>query len=553
MARTVFFFSIIALSLIPGSSWAENAASSPPDGYGFLSLLPPILAILLALLSRQVILSLFCGVWLGAWFIAHWNPIIGLMRTLDSYLIPALADRDHASIIMFSLILGGMVGIITRSGGAKGIVDRISTFAHTPRTGQLATWAMGVLIFFDDYANTLIVGNTMRPFTDRLRISREKLSYIVDSTAAPVASVALISTWIGFEMGLIRDAFVNLDIQRNIYLTFIQTIPYRFYSLLTLIFIVLLALMGRDYGPMARAERRSRKEGKVLADGAVPLSDKELTQGMPPDTVPPRARNALLPILTVILVTVLGLWWDGWRTLGSGAQGVPLYQIIGEADSFRVLMWASFSGAALAGILALSQRILTLGQTVEAFMVGVRSMIIAMIILVLAWSIGKVCADLGTANYVIGVTKGLLSPHFIPMIAFLIAAFIGFATGTSWGTMAILMPIIIPIAHRVPIDAAIDPRVGFSILMGTIAAVLAGSCFGDHCSPISDTTIMSSMASGADHIDHVRTQIPYALTTAGVGVLFGYLPAGFGISPVISLIFGILLLVVILRIFGKKV
>jgi Na+/H+ antiporter NhaC len=508
---------------------------------------------MLALALRQVFISLFAGIWLGATFIYYYNPAVGLMRVLDHYVVNALADPDHTPIVLFTLVLGGMVGIIARSGGTQGIINQLSKMAKHPRGGQLATWLMGLFIFFDDYANTLIVGNTMRPITDRVRISREKLAYIVDSTAAPVVSIAVISTWIGFEMGLVKSTFQYLGLSRNIYLTFLQTIPYRFYCIMAVVFVFLIAASKRDFGPMLTAERRALRTGKLLRDNSAPLSDKTLSEITAPPGAPLRWYNAVIPILVVILVTLIGLWYNGRSNLISeGIQDFSLKSIIGKAQAFPVLMWSSFAGALTAGILAISQGILNLRKTLEAWISGVKSMIYAMVILVLAWSIGSICQDLHTADYVISITKGLLSPRLLPLMTFIIAAFISFATGTSWGTMTILVPIVIPMAYHFT-RTGFSPATAEAILVGTIASVLSGAVFGDHCSPISDTTIMSSMASGSDHIDHVRTQIPYALAAGLVALMVGYLPAGFGLSPLISIPAGILLLICIVYLIGKKV
>lgn len=520
---------------------------------GFLSLLPPILAVLSALIFRQVLISLFAGIWLGTTFLWGYNPFLGLLRTLDHYITASFADKDHATIIIFTLTLGGMVGIISRSGGTQGMVQKLSKLAKTPNRAQFATWIMGIFIFFDDYANTLIVGNTMRPITDKLRISREKLSYIVDSTAAPVASLAVISTWIGFELGLIQSALQHLNIDQNIYLIFLQTIPYRFYSLFAIIFVFLIATSGRDFSAMLTAEQRARKTGHVLRPGSVPLSDLSQSQITAPKGIPSRWFNAVIPILTVIITTIIGLWYNGRETLAAqGIQNYSLRTIIGAANPFSALMWSSFAGAFSAGLLAITQRILNLRQTIDAWISGAKSMIHAFMILVLAWTIGSICKDLHTADYIVSVTSGLLSPQLLPSITFVIAAFVSFATGTSWGTMSILMPIIIPAAHKFSTGSSLSPEKSAAILIGTIASVLSGSVFGDHCSPISDTTIMSSMASGSDHVDHVRTQLPYAILVAAVAFLTGYLPSGFGLNPVFSITLGIILLTSFLLLLGQK-
>ncbi|MBN1352800.1 Na+/H+ antiporter NhaC family protein [candidate division KSB1 bacterium] len=519
---------------------------------GITKILPPVLAIILALAARQVLVALFCGIWLGATLHCGLDPLQGFMRVLDTYLIKALSHPDHVAIVMFSMTLGGMVGIMSKSGGTAGIIEKVTQYADHPRGGQLASWFLGVLIFFDDYANTLIVGNTMRPFTDRLKISREKLSFIVDSTAAPVASLFPISTWVGFQIGLIGEAFQKINITADPYITFVESIPYASYSVITLCFVFLVGLTLRDYGPMLKSEIRSRRTGKVIRDDAQPLTDTASLDFQAADNIPCRWYNALIPIFTVIIVTLAGLYYSGITNLGPAAGDANLGDIIGEANSFHVLMWASFSGALAAIILAVGQRLLRLKEALESWLSGVKSMALAMIILVLAWAIGDVCADIKTADYVIDLSRGMLSPHYMPIITFIIAAFIGFSTGTSWATMAILIPIVLPISHKLSLDAAIDPVVSHSIMLGTIGAVLSGSVFGDHSSPISDTTIMSSMASAADHIDHVRTQLPYAFSTALVACVVGYLPAGFGFNIYVGLAIGILLLLAGLFIFGKS-
>jgi Na+/H+ antiporter NhaC len=525
-----------------------------------LSILPPLLAILLALITRQVILALFFGIWLGVTFIYDFNPLLGILHTLDEYIVNALLSPDRIAILIFSLVLGGMVGVISRSGGTQGIVEKLKVYAKSVRMGQLVTWAMGIIIFFDDYANTLIVGNTMRPLTDKLKISREKLSYFVDSTAAPVANIAIISTWIGYEISLINQSFSNLGITDNAYITFIKTIPYNFYPIYAIFFGFFVAYLLRDFGSMYWAEQRARQSGTVLREGAMPLSDLTTSDMVADENTPLRWYNALIPIAVVILAVILGLVYTGYAALsvneisltGKGwLQQISL--VVGNADSFAVLMWASFLGSITAILLAIFQRILNIQQALEAWVKGIRSMIMAAIILTCAWSIGMICQDLFTADYVIHLTRQFLTPHWLPLITFLTAAIISFATGTSWGTMAILMPIAIPLAFKFPLGQPdIDPAHATNLMLSTTAAVLAGATFGDHCSPISDTTIMSSMASGADHIDHVRTQLPYALSVALIATFFGYLPVGFGISDWWVLGFGILATFLVVRFVGKK-
>ena len=525
---------------------------------GLLSILPPLIAIVFALAFRQVIIALLAGVWLGSFILWGYQPLGSLFHVVDYYIVGTLSSPeegvDHVSIVVFTLLLGGMVGITSRMGGMQGIVDKVSRLATTPKRGQLTTWFLGVLIFFDDYTNTLIVGNSMRPLTDRLKISREKLSYIVDSTAAPVTVLAVITSWIGFQISLIAQSFVALGVDRNPLGTFVSAIPYNFYPILAILFVLIIVLSGRDFSLMYKAERRARTTGKLASDSALPMSDMDAESIAPAPGAAPRFFNGILPISTVIIVTIIGLIMTGRSSLAAeGIRGAGLLDTIKESDSFKALLWASFSGCLVAAALALSQRLLDLTHTVMALVNGIKSMLPAMIILVLAWCIGKVCAEIRTADYLVHHLSGIISPRFLPMLVFMLAVGISFSTGTSWGTMSILTPIVIPLVYGTFAGASGDGAMLDRILFSSIAAILAGAVFGDHCSPISDTTIMSSMASGADHVDHVRTQLPYALTVGAVSIVFGYLLLAVGVPAVFSLAGGAAFLVAFVRFVGKPV
>ncbi len=537
-----------------GGARAELRVSVLP---GWLSVVPPLVAILLALVFKDVLVALALGVFSGALFLHGWNPFIAFARTIDQFIVPALADGSHAAILVFSTLLGGMVGVISRSGGTHGIVDALTHYATSARRGQVATWLMGVLIFFDDYANTLIVGSTMRPITDRLRISREKLAYIVDSTAAPVASVVPISTWIGYEIGLIGDAFTGLELSFNPFTAFVASILFRFYPIFALVLGFTIAFSCRDFGPMLRAERRASETGKLVSDDDVALADYDSPELSPVAGKPRRAVNALAPIAAVIGVTLAGLWITGVSAVTRSDYPSTLrwvQEVFSAADSYKALLWASLAGLTLAMALALAQRILTVRQATEAMVGGFKSMLLALATLLLAWSIGAVCGELHTAEYLVGVTGGVLSAHWLPVLTFVLSAAIAFATGTSWGTMAILMPLVIPISHHLSLAGgfAVDDRHYYVLLLGTISSVLAGSVWGDHCSPISDTTILSSMASGCDHIAHVRTQLPYALGIGVLGMAVGDVPTAFGLSPWISLLVGSAVIVAGVLWLGKR-
>ena len=532
----------------------------------WLSLLPPLVAILFALIFREVVVSLFAGLWLGSLLLNGWDPLAATLRAVDKYPLEALQEADNVSIIVFSLLLGGMVGVMSRSGGTRGIVAALRPIATSPRRAQLFAWLVGIIIFFDDYANTLIVGNTMRPVTDRVRVSREKLAYIVDSTAAPVAAFAVISTWTGFEIALIGDALASaasqttdpvlsaqlLRASQNPFSIFLHSIPYLFYPIFAVLFVLIVGITGRDFGPMLKAERRARITGDLVRPGGEPAA--EVTGGLmePPPDKPHRWYNAGLPVLTVIVVTLLGLYRTGVAAVGDGVTPT-LREIVGAADPFTTLIWGAASGCLVAMFLAVAGRILTLAQTIEAWIGGMRAVFLAMLILVLAWGLGDVVEALGTGAYLAGAIRDSLPVFALPALVFLVGATISFATGTSWGTMAILFPIVVPLA--VAMGAAVDfaGGVGYSILLGTISAVLAGAIFGDHCSPISDTTIMSSMASACDHLDHVRTQLPYAIVIALIAIAVGDIPAAFGVPVYVSLAAGTAVLYGVLRVLGKRV
>lgn len=408
---------------------------------------------------------------------------------------------------------------------------------------MLFTWLMGLLIFFDDYANTLLIGQTMQPYTDKLKISRAKLAYIVDSTAAPVTSLALVSTWIGFEVGLLKDSIQTLMPGQDAYSLFLQSIPYRFYSLFTLILVFSLAFWNRDFSTMRSVEMKT-------IEGADPSREKTKTR---PRVFRGPAVSALLsaflPVIGVIILTFSGLYISGVKAVG---QNAPFFQIIGAADSSGVLLVSSFAGIVIAALCArflMKQKTTAVG---DGLMEGFRSMLPAITILILAWSLGAVCSTLGTAEFVIGAVTGFLNPVLLPMVIFLVAAVTAFSTGTSWGTMAILIPIAVPLAFSLT-NSIHEPAMQSPLFLRSVGAVLAGSTFGDHCSPISDTTILSSMASGCDHIAHVRTQIPYALTAALFAVGFGYLPAGLHVTPLITLILGAILIFLFPKLLKKHI
>ncbi len=563
LTAAFMFVSLLVVGLMDLQAFANVDGESAVMYGTWVSLIPPLVAIGLALITREVVLSLFAGIWVGALFVVGFNPISGTAESLD-LLIGSLVNADHIAIIVFSLLLGGMVGVMSRGGGTQGVVDQLSKFATTRKKGQLFSWASALFIFFDDYANTLIRGNALRPMTDRLQISREKLAYIVDSTAAPLAVSAVITTWIGFEITQIQNALSGLAEQTtdaalatqlqagadNAFIIFLHSLPYLFYPILALAFVLMTIIMRKEFGPMLTAERRAFSGNGVIREGSMPATDTSLASLQPEEDKPRRWYNAGLPVISVIVVALYGLYSTGAAGLEPGESGITA--IIGNADPFAALLWASFTGCAVAIALVVFQKILTVNQALESWVGGMQSMLMAVVILILAWGLGAVTQEVGTGTFLASMLEDTLPLALLPGLVFFIAAVTAFSTGTSWGTMAILFPVVVPLSVAMGAGIGFAGGEHYGILLGAISSVMAGAVFGDHCSPISDTTVLSSMSSACDLIDHVRTQLPYALVVAVVALLVGEIPASFEmIHPVWGLITGLIVLYLILRYYGE--
>lgn len=518
----------------------------------WMSILPPLVAILMALLLKEVVSSLFFGILTGTFIMALYGgcgPLEafggGLLRVVDTYIVGSLYDPDHVKIIIFTLLIGGMVKIITVNGGMRGIVNWLSKRAKGPRSGQLMTFVMDLCVFFDDYSNTLVVGNTMRPLADKLRISREKLAYIVDSTSAPVVAVAFITTWIGAELSYIQDGINNLGLEMSSYSVFFHSLAYSFYPFLTLAFVLMIIFSGRDFGPMLRAERKAHAQ--------MPKHTGEISQ----EQEKGHAIDALIPLVVLIVGTIIGLIATGydavvWSDAGQGFLG-KLSITIGAANSYQALLWSSLLSLLTAIIVTLIRRKVKFGKVMEASVEGFKSMFNAVVILTMAWSIALVTKDMHTAEFVSQLlVRWSLSPALVPVITFVLAALIGFSTGTSWGTMAILYPLILPASWLLCQEQGFTMEQTLPIFYNVVASVLAGAVMGDHCSPISDTTIMSSLSSQCDHLQHVGTQMPYALTVGGVALVLGVLPAALGLPSWIAFLVAGAVLWCIVRFVGKK-
>ncbi|WP_297980713.1 Na+/H+ antiporter NhaC family protein [uncultured Methanobrevibacter sp.] len=556
IAISVIALFVLSLFITQAPSDADNATR-----FGILTLLPPLVAIALAFITKETILSLFIGVFVGEFMVCV-NDLNIIKTAINAFLamgaqvISCMADPWNAGIILQCLLIGGVIQLITKMGGAKALADALAKRANTPRKAQLITEFLGLCVFFDDYANSLIVGPIMRPVMDKLKVSREKLAFVVDATAAPVAGIAIISTWIGLEISLITQGFESIGMNVSGFGIFLQTIPFRFYNILILIFILISAITLYEFGPMKKAEQaaRARKESEPIQALEAPGFDEV----QPVEGIKLSVWNAIIPIGTLIIGALIAFYWSGYTTILGGEdqalitlmKTAPLsfsgiFEALSASDASVALFQAALLASIVGILMAVFQKIMTIEEAISEWVGGMKTIVITGVILLLAWSLGGVIGDIGTADYLVGVLKGALPVFILPTLIFVLGALISFATGTSYGTMSILMPLTIPLAW------AVNPDMGFVIVC--TSGVLTGAIFGDHCSPISDTTILSSMGTSCDHIAHVNTQIYYAIFVAVIAIVFGYIPAGFGIQWYISIPIAIVVMYIGLRLLGEKV
>ncbi|QVQ51206.1 Na+/H+ antiporter NhaC family protein [Spiractinospora alimapuensis] len=504
-----------------------------------MSLVPPLVAIVLAVLTRNVVPALFAGIWLGATMLNGWNPLLGLWATFRDFVIPNVGDPWSATVLIYCGLFGVLIAFLQRTGGAHALAAAIANKVRTPAGAQGSTWFFGLIIFFEDYFNALTVGSVMRSVSDRMRVAREKLAYIVDSTSAPICLLAPVSTWVVFVMGLIGTQSETLGLEGSSYVTYLTTIPFNFYAIFALAMVVVIAFTRIEYGPMAAAEYRARTTGKVMRDGAQPPTGQEITNIDPVEGRKPRIRNMLVPLGVLLgLIPVLFLWTGGFPQN-------DLVTAIGESEGALSILIASFTAGVVALSMGLVQRQYSFKEAMEMVISGVKGMTMVYVILALAWSIGSVTEEMGTADYVIQLAESGVPVTIVPVLIFIAGCVVAFTTGTSYGTFAILIPIAMPLGVALDIPMAI-----------MIAAVFSGGIFGDHCSPISDTTVLSSTGAACDHIDHVNTQIPYAVTAA-VAAVCGFLVAGATGSAALGLAAGavvlIVLMLVLYRVWGQAV
>ncbi len=562
--KRLLFFTLIFTLLLTTTIFGADG-SEATETLGLITLLPPLVAIVLAFITKNVVLSLFIGAMTGTYIVQitsgnngslFVNMISSLLYAFIDFInkvLYSLADPWNAGIILQVLAIGGVIALISKMGGANAVAISLAKKSKTRVSTQLITFFLGILVFFDDYANSLIVGPIMRPVFDKMKISREKLAFIVDATAAPIAGIAVISTWIGYEIGLIQKGFDSIALDVNGFNIFLQTIPYRFYNIFMLAFVIIGSITLREFGPMKKAEEMARR-GDLGDNASIVIEDDHTIK----DGVTPKMMNAIVPIGVLIFASLLSFYFGGYNyiltdgtadeialvTNGLSFQSIQL--CIGNADASVALFQSAIFAGIVAIVMGVSQKIFTWTEAIDTWVDGMKTLMITGVILLLAWSLSSVISDLRTAEFLTSILAQSVPKFLLPSLIFILGSVISFSTGTSYGTMGILMPLAIPIGYTIGnADAA------YTIVC--TSAVLTGAIFGDHCSPISDTTILSSMGAGCNHINHVRTQLPYAVFVGTITILFGYLPAGFGVSVFIIMPISFMALFIGLWILGDVV
>ena len=508
------------------------------------SIWPSAVAVGLAFVTREIYSSLFLGAFAGALLLAGGNIASAFIDLFARHLIPPLTSRWNVCALTFSLMMGGFIALLNRAGGMQAIAARLLGSGDSKRRAGLGVFGMGWLVFFDGLANCMLVGRTMRPVTDRAGLSRAKLAFIVDSTASPIAAFALISTWIAFELTLIQNGFAAYGenelggagqfVHLSSYEILVRTLPYRFYNYFLLLIVFLTVWLGRDLGPMREAEAAAQAEQAEEPQSGVGAGNEEED-----DCIGRRIWLTLLPLGLLIVGVFGGLFVSGLSKLEEWSPSVlaRTIQAFGKADADLVFVTATaFASLVAMGALRFSSGHDPKDNPMTIYLEGMKEMFLPVLILVFAFTLGSVIKELKTAEWLTGALRGGFPAAALPAVVFLIAALMSFSVGTSWGTMGILMPLCIPVACA--LTGLEGGGVPGPIVISTIGAVLAGAVFGDHCSPISDTTIVSAFASGCDAIEHVRTQLPYALLAAGVAVILGYGLTGMGLNPFAALALG---------------
>ncbi len=524
----------------------------------FMSIVPAIIAITLAFKIKNVYTALGAGLYTGL-VIIDLRAGDGILAFFNAFLeipifmITSLGDTWNAGIVIQVLLIGGLVVLISYTGGLRAMANKLSNYGKTRKSAQIITWLMGIIIFFDDYANALIVGPVMRPITDKARISREKLSFIIDATAAPITGLVLISTWIGFEVSLIAEQLVNLNIEGTTAMQlFIDSIPYRFYNILMLIFIILTIYLNREFGPMLKAEKRAQT-GEVKRNNSV-MQNEEHEEFKILENYDAKPYEGIIPLIVLIVSAFILFFTNGLNAmilvgdtpLANGFNMNVVIEAYSNADASIVIAQAAVLAIIVSLSISTHRGAYKLSEGLNITFEGASSLLPTVFVLLFAWSLGTVMSDsyLNAGGFIARTLGSFIPFQLIPFIIFVTAAIMAFATGSSFGTMGILFPLAIPLAWAGNRDLA--------FLTVAVGSILTGTIIGDHCSPISDTTILSSAGSDIDHLDHVSTQMPYALTV-GVVAGLGYILAGFGVNPWFIIALGTVVLVIILLSIGTQI
>lgn len=482
------------------------------DNYGFLSILPPVIAIVLALRTKQVYIALLFGIWFSWVIINDWNFFTGTLAAIEG-LVNVFKSPGNTRTIMFSALVGALLLFIQYSKGVEGFINELNkviAYFEKKQSGysrvvvQLMAMFTGILLFVETSISSLTVGTLYRPVFDKLKIPREKLAYIADSSSAPSSILIPFNAWGAFIMGLLLTQGIE-----NPFGTMLSSIVFNFYPILAIVIVFVVIITKKDIGPMSKAEKRTRETGKLLNDNAKPMLSSEVTSFESKEGIKARAYNMIVPLATMVVMMPFYLSYTGWDAVEDAISfGDHVFKAIGQGSGSSSVLYAVLTAILVAMVLYRSQKIMKTKEMIDLVLKGISELMPLALLMLLAFAIGDACNALGTGQFVANWSKDWLSPAFLPAVIFVISSFIAFSTGTSWGTFAIMMAISMPMAeiHDAPLPLI-------------VAATLGGGVFGDHCSPISDTSIISSMASASDHIDHINTQLPYALIGGLVTVL----------------------------------
>ena len=487
--------------------------------YGFLSVIPPIIAIILALRTKQVYIALLFGIWFSWFIIKGWNPLEGTLAMIEA-MVNVFQSAGNTRTIMFSALVGALLIFIQYSRGVEGfinIINRKLVKLESKKTGysrvmvQILAAITGLLLFVETSISSLTVGTLYRPIFDKLAIPREKLAYIADSSSAPSSILIPFNAWGAFIMGLLLTQGIDKPL-----LLLWNSIWYNFYPWLAIIILFVIILFKKDFGPMKKAEKRTKETGALMNANSKPMVSDEITSFPPKEGIEAKAYNMIVPLLVMVFMMPINLIYTGWSSVKEPTSFLNhVSQAIGKGSGSSSVLYAVITALLVAMTLYFIQGIMKPKEAVNLTLKGISELMPLALLMLLAFAIGDACKVLDTGNYIANVTESWLSPELLPAVVFIVSSFIAFSTGTSWGTFAIMLAIALPMANIHEADITI-----------VVAATLGGGVFGDHCSPISDTSIISSMASASDHIDHVKTQLPYALL-GGVITVILYLIIGF--------------------------